>query len=158
MNCDKNLGNLFYGMNFLPLERVVAEFSQDASTKAELGSAYTPDAAEGADRGIKTQDMHNGGWIPLAHNWGDTLIRVDMDPAAGGHRGQVIFTDHAYGVAILLAPGVGQFLAGFADDLESGRYSLKDEALEDGNEFLECAAEVDLANWWKSPRWEHLQR
>jgi cell wall assembly regulator SMI1 len=158
MNSDGNFGSLFHGMTFLPLMRVIAECSQNADSKKEVGSEYTPEVMRNADPGINRPDLHNPGWIPFAHDGGDTLIRVDMNPSADGNRGQVIFTDHSYCVGILLAPSIGKFLTDFANDLENGYYFLNPQAREDGNEFLDCVAEIDLANWWKSSRWKHLEK
>lgn len=158
MNEEANQGSLFYGMSFLSLERVLANYTREAENKRELGNEYTPESVRAADPGIQLKEMHHKDWIPLAHDWGDTLIRVDLNPAASGKSGQVIFTDHVYRVAILLAPSICQFLDTFANDLECGRYFLKPDALEDGDEFLDCAAELDVVNWWKSPRWKHLER
>jgi cell wall assembly regulator SMI1 len=150
MNDTGNFGSLFYGMQFMPLKRVLEE--QSLSSTAT--SAKVP--VKSADRGINSLDLNNPKWIGLTHDYGDTQLRVDMDPGIDGHSGQVIFTDQAYRVAILLAPNIADFLATFTAELEKGLYTLNPEALADGNHFLDCAKEIDIVNWSSSPRWKHL--
>jgi cell wall assembly regulator SMI1 len=149
MNADGNLGSLFFGMRFLPLSRVREEL-------AAVGDNAEPMPVRAGDPAIRCEDMHDRLWVPLAHDLGDTLLRVDLNPAPGGRLGQVIFTDHADDTAILIAPSISRFLADFADDLDAGRYSLNAEALADGNQFLSPAPEIDIVNWSESPRWQHL--
>jgi cell wall assembly regulator SMI1 len=152
MNSDGHLGSLFHGMQFLSLDEVARELGNSNQS----GEDSLPVRA--ADPGIKRNDIHNPKWIALAHDGGDTLIRIDMDPDTQGHAGQVIFTDHDDDTAILLAEGLTQFLAQFANDLETGRYFLNKEALADGQQFLDCVAEIDVVNWSRSPKWKHLKR
>jgi cell wall assembly regulator SMI1 len=104
MNAEGNTGSLFYGMQFMPLKRVLDE-QANASTPA---SEKMPVRA--ADKGVRTHDMHNPKWIGLAHDFGETQLRIDCDPAPGGLHGQVIFTDHADDTAILVAPSVTDLL------------------------------------------------
>jgi cell wall assembly regulator SMI1 len=152
MNSNQNSGSLFFGMQFLPLEKVLRE-----QTKSNVKGAK-PLPVRAADPGIRLADMHNPKWIAFAHDCGDTLLRVDLDPGEGGRLGQVIFTDHADDTVIVLAPSLQAFLADFAGDLEAGRYFLNKDALADGNEFLSPKAEIDVINWSFSPRWKHLAR
>lgn len=152
MNSEKNLGSLFHGMNFLSLERAIREQANSNTTGAQ------PLPVRAADSGIRKADMHNPKWIAFGHDNGETLLRVDLDPGPGGNIGQVIFTDHADETVILLAPSLQHFLAVFVADLESGRYFLNKEALEEGDQFLDCDKEIDVMNWHKSPKWKHLAR
>lgn len=151
MNRDSNPGSLFYGMNFLTLERAISEYGLNDKPGAK------PLPVTAGDTGIRTEDMYNSKWIAVAHV-GRTLVHVDMDPAPAGHVGQVIFTDHDFDVVILLAQSVGQMLWQFVADLEAGRYVLDEESLEDGEEFLSPVPEIDVVNWSFSPRWKHLDK
>lgn len=157
LNDEGNQGSLFHGMNFFDLDRVVSEFSQNVVDVQEGESDSPPEMVVAGDPGIQKGDLFNTAWVPLAHDWGASLIRVDMAPAEGGQSGQVIATDSECRVAMLLAPSISEFLSNFADDLEQGRYHLNADAMEEGNEFLNCAAEIDITNWWQSPRWKHLE-
>jgi cell wall assembly regulator SMI1 len=146
-----NLGSLFYGMQFLTLEQILLRGVNEPSDDK-------PEPVRAADAGIKMVDFHNPKWVSLAEDWGDCQIRVDFDPATNGTRGQVIMTDQTYGTVILLAPSISHLLSDFASDLEGGRYFLNAESLKDGNEYLSCVQEIDVINWYKSPRWKHLER
>lgn len=150
LNFDSNQGNLFYGMGFLSLEDAVAQLELNG----EPGTAASPVRA--ADVGVRKDDMFNPKWIAFGHDWGETLLRIDLDPAPEGTVGQVIFTDYADDTVILLNPSLTSFMADFVRDLEDGRYFLDQEAREEGNHFLDCDAEMDLINWAHSPRWKHL--
>ena len=152
MNNAGNFGSLFVGMNFLTLDAVMREHANNNVAVEPL-----TDMAAVVEPGIKWGRMHNPKWIALAHDFGETLLRVDMDPDSNGQIGQVIFTDHAFDTCILLAPSIGRFLCDFADDLEHGRYFLDPEALKDGKQFLACLTKNDIINWQRSPRWRHLK-
>lgn len=152
MNSNQNSGSLFFGMQFLSLEKAVREHANSNTAGIE------PLPVRASDPGIRKADMNNPKWIAFAHDGGDTLLRVDLDPAPGATVGQVIFTDHADDTVILLAPSLQQFLMTFVDDLESGRYFLDKDALLDENEFLSCDKEIDVVNWSFSPRWKYLAR
>jgi cell wall assembly regulator SMI1 len=155
MNDDSNLGSLFYGMNFLTLERAIVEYGlNDENDEPEAKRM----PATRAEAGIRTEDMHNRKWIAVAHDGGATLIRVDMDPAPAGHPGQVIFTDHDDDVVFLIAQNIGKLLWQFVEDLEAGRYVLDEDAREDGDEFLSPVPEIDVVNWHRSSRWKHLDK
>lgn len=150
MSNESNVGSLFCGMRFLTLDEAVREHANSNLA----GVAALPVRA--ADPGVNRADMHNPNWIAFASAGGDTLLCVDTDPATDGSFGQVIFTDHADNTVIVLARSLSQFLVDFASDLEGGKYSLNQEALEDGNEFLSCSPDIDVVNWHRSPRWKHL--
>lgn len=152
MNSTANLGSLFFGMQFLPLDAVLREY--------ELSnvSGHDPIPVRAADSGVRTEDIHNPKWIAFAHDGGETLLRVDMAPGDSGKIGQVIFTDHADNTVIQLAESLTDFMSQFADDLESGQYSLDKQALEDGDQFLACDPKIDVVNWHRTDRWKHLAR
>jgi cell wall assembly regulator SMI1 len=157
LNQTSGYGNLFHGLNFFDLERVVREITQDRLQSESLGSDYVPVEVRKADTGIRRDDVFNLRWIALGHDWSRLLIRIDLDPGAGGQMGQVICVDSEFQVAIRLAVSVSRFIHDFAEDLEHGKYFLNAEALEEGREFLDCVPEIDVVNWWKSPRWKHLE-
>jgi len=152
MNDEANFGSLFFGMQFMPLTRVLDEQSTASTTASEIMPVRA------ADNGIRTHNMHNRKWIGLAHDSGDTQLRIDCDPDTSGRFGQVIFTDHADDTTILVAPSISELLRTFAEDLHNGLYYLNKEALADGNQFLSCVPEIDIVNWSFSPRWKHLSK
>lgn len=48
---------------------------------------------------------------------------------------------------------MAQLIENFLSDLKHGLYQLNEEALEDGNEFLECDESIDLINWHNGGKW-----
>jgi cell wall assembly regulator SMI1 len=151
MNSEGNLGSLFYGMQFLTLQEAIREFKNNDVPVDNL------EPVRAADSGIRREDIFNPKWIAFAHDGGETLLHVDMDPAPTGTAGQVIFTDHADDTVILLNKNLLQFMKQFVDDLAAGRYFLNQEALAEGDEFLDCKPDIDVINWSFSSRWEHLK-
>lgn len=149
MNTVGNLGSLFHGMRFLSLEEAIHEHA-DASKEGD------PLPVRAGSAEVRKAAMHNPRWIAFAHDGGDTLLRVDMDPDPKGKAGQVIFTDHSDDTVIILAPDMAEFLTQFSDDLEADRYFLDQDALADGNHFLKCDESIDVVNWASSPKWNHL--
>lgn len=67
-------------------------------------------------------DWWNRHWIPVTGEGVDDSIQVDLDPAPGGKRGQVIYWSHEVGPARVLADDFGQWIERIADDLEAGEY------------------------------------
>ncbi len=152
MNDSGNLGSLFYGYEFLSLERVHDEL------ESQIGLDEDDLPVRIADKGVNKANMHNLKWVPFAHDGGDTLLRLDLDPGSGGTKGQVIFTDHEVDAVIVLASSISELLKQFGNDLNKGLYWLDEDALADGNEFLKCDDEVDVCNWSNSLRWEYLRK
>jgi cell wall assembly regulator SMI1 len=63
-------------------------------------------------------------WVPaLAHVNGDATC-VDLGPAPGGILGQVFDWAHDNGPGVVYARDYAEVLAGFASDLEAGRYTV----------------------------------
>ncbi len=143
-----NLGNFCYGLSFLPLAQVQAALPQ------------TPTAAAGAtplkqtDAAVRSDNLRNPRWLPLGFDGAHTWLRLDLDPAPAGSYGQVIFVDEEYETAFRVADSVAALLADFARDLEAGLYCLNPDAADDGHEFLEADARIDLVNWQSAARWQ----
>jgi cell wall assembly regulator SMI1 len=153
MNEEGNLGNLFCGMEFLDLSRVTSDHRERRILADE------PLDLRVADPGIRTENLRNPRWVALACDGsGTTWLRVDMDPADGGRCGQVIFVDEAHYVGILLGSSIAEYLQSFAENLEQMQYFLDPDALDGGNEFLNCAPEIDVINWFRVPGWNYLKR
>ena len=79
---------------------------------------------------------------------------LDLAPTESGKIGQIIFVDHEYSVAILVADSMFALVQQFSEDLQQGLYHLNEDALEDDNEFLETDVSIDLVNWHNSTRWQ----
>jgi cell wall assembly regulator SMI1 len=50
---------------------------------------------------------------------------ADLDPAPGGHVGQIIWFQHTDGPIRVVASGFADWLRQYAADLEGGRYRLQ---------------------------------
>lgn len=148
MNEDENLGSLFYGMEFLSLERI-------ENYREERSDLFDEIFVLGyADPQINKINAHHPDWIIFAHDGGRTGLYLDLAPTESGKIGQIIFVDHEYSVAILVADSMFALVQQFSEDLQQGLYHLNEDALEDDNEFLETDVSIDLVNWHNSTRWQ----
>ena len=84
------------------------------------------------------------------------LSRGSLDPDSEGKFGQVVFFDSDYQVAILVADSLSELFENFLIDLESGHYELLPEALDDGVHWLEGKGELNIINWYHSPKWSFI--
>lgn len=146
---SENLGSLFYGMDFLPLERIIRE--------REPASDRSATALRKADPAINGDDSENLGWIRFGFDGSHTALLLDLAPTEQGRYGQIIFVDDEYGVAILVADSTAHLLESFSRHLEEGLYALDADALEDGNHYLEADQSIDIVNWASTDRWKHLE-
>ena len=64
--------------------------------------------------------------------------------------------DYDMGIALLLNKSISEMVAQFENDLSNDRYSLQEDALEDGVHWLEPDQEIDPVNWYISPRWHYV--
>lgn len=147
MNDEENLGSLFYGMEFLSFNKIKDKRVDLADLVDELF------VIEHADPQINKTNAHHPDWIIFAHDGGRTGLYLDLAPTSLGKVGQIIFVDHDYNVAILVANSIAELIQQFSEDLQQALYHLNEEALEDDNEFLETDASIDLVNWYSSQRW-----
>jgi cell wall assembly regulator SMI1 len=97
-------------------------------------------------RGAVKPLMLHPRWLPFTSMNGDVIRYFDFDPAPGGIAGQVIEVDPEGCSYQVLADSLGSFLANYADELESGAYSVA----EDG--FIESSVEADPLEWGM-PSW-----
>lgn len=61
-------------------------------------------------------------WLPLTDCGSGNHFCADLDPAPGGHVGQIIWFDRVDGPVRVVASGFAEWLALYATDLEAGRY------------------------------------
>ena len=111
-------GILPWGYFLLPLPCVLDSWR---AWKAQL-DREPRDAAPTEPKGPIRPVYWNPRWVPVSHNGGGDHQCIDLDPAAGGRAGQVIQFSHEVGPLCVLAAGFGQWLQGYARDLEAGRY------------------------------------
>lgn len=141
-----NFGSFFYGLSFLPLAEVAAIRQQHAAATA-------PVPLRRAHPGLKADNAQRPQWLCLGFDGAHVWLCVDLDPVDGHRYGQVILVDEELETAFPVADSVGALLTDFAHDLEHGHYTLDPDALDDGNEYLTPAPEIDLINWSAAKRW-----
>jgi len=145
----ENCGSLFYAMDVYPIAQVEERYIEKSDMVDQLV------ALKAADLGIDAHNAFNADWIKFAGDGDCTGLYLDLAPTAQGHYGQVIFIDEELEIAFIVARSIKQLLEGFNADLQAGYYQLDQDALEDGHEFLQCDAAIDLTNWQFSQRWKN---
>ena len=119
---------IFFGLALLPLEEVLREWSfwraveRDPSTGANPRLLATMGSLP--PKWCK-RAYANRGWLPLISDRSGNYVGVDLDPGTGGEWGQVIVFGRDFDRKCVLWRGEGdggwgRWLAGFADELESG--------------------------------------
>lgn len=143
--------NFVYGIPLLSIEQSIAQL-------AGVDSPHDDIKLKHCDKGIKGRYTFGKLRIPIADDAGTCILCVDLDPDIEGVSGQVILIDHESGVALKLADSVEDCIESFASDLISGKYTLQEDALEDGVHWLSPAREIDPVNWFNSPTWKYVSR
>ena len=92
-----------------------------------MGHFKGPDFVSSPQHGIKNV-WFSLKWIPVCENQNGDFVCVDMDPAIGGHAGQVIEFTRDYGPTRVLARSFRDWLTNIVVELERGRYRYDDEA------------------------------
>jgi cell wall assembly regulator SMI1 len=112
---------LTYG-EVMPVEGVEAMWRRYDQWQREngygLGADWQPDQLSGPIKSIWWNRLR----IPVTDNGGGDPVMIDLDPAEGGTRGQVIKFSHEVGPVRVLAPSWAEWLRGIADGLEAGKY------------------------------------
>lgn len=78
------------------------------------------------DAGIK-DDWWNTKWIPITSDGAGNHICIDLDPAQGGKRGQIISMIHDSPERELLANSFEEFIKEYVSDLEKGKCAYYEE-------------------------------
>ncbi len=150
LNGEENLGSFFYGMSFLPLAEVL--WWMEHQRQHETEPVVPLDKAATA---LNPQNRQNPLWLRLGFDGSHTWLMIDLDPSKLGTYGQVIFLDEEYETAFLVADSVAGLLATFAQDLSMGLYQLNPDAAEDGEDYIDPDASIDLVNWYSAERWQN---
>lgn len=149
-NDPDKITNFFNGVPFISIEQTIQTLGEDdyLHNQSELNHA---------DFGINSAYTFDKTRIPIGDDAGTCVICVDVSPTKEGTPGQVILIDYDYQVALKLANSVSEYLSDFEKDLKNGKYSLLEEALEDGVHWLQPDRDVDPVNWFNSPTWKYVQ-
>jgi cell wall assembly regulator SMI1 len=114
------------GWELLPTEGIADQWRTWRETMAamrELGvlTSEPGGLASEPDPGIRS-DWWNVGWIPLASDGAGDSLCVDLAPAPGGRKGQLITMIHDDSPRPLVAGSFHEWLSALADGMESGAY------------------------------------
>lgn len=150
MNYEENMGNFFHGMQLLPTDGIIA----DQEFRIEQSKDNQPIPLTHFDKEIDGTNFYNLNWIALSFDGSRSYLRLDLSPSDKGTYGQIIFIDGDYHVGLLIANSITELLENFANDIDNGLYSLNEEALEDGQHYLELDTQIDLINWHNIPKWK----
>ncbi len=124
----KVLAPLFGGYEFNTLNDVAAQWAawrdiREHYTPAELDENFNDSVEVRGHDPVRKLYTHES-WIPFATDGGGNSLALDLDPAAGGTRGQIIVIGSDEDQRRVLAPGLTAFLANLATMLEVGRLTI----------------------------------
>ncbi len=114
-------GGLFDAGEFLSTDEVRRQWSIWKELLGEFVD-ITSDPAPGVK-----DDWFNAQWIPFTHDGGGDHLCLDLDPAEGGTRGQIITMWHDEGSRDLLADSFGDWFAGYVGAVCAGKYAFSDD-------------------------------
>lgn len=64
--------------------------------------------------------------------------------------------DYEMNVALMLNDSIQELVNQFEEELKNNKYSLQEDALDDGVHWLDPIREIDPVNWFNSPRWQYV--
>ena len=150
INDEENMGNFFYGMLLFSIDDIISD--QEFRISQSKGNPLI--LLNHCDPEIDGTNIYNLNWVGFGSDGSRCSLRLDLSPSGKGTYGQIIFIDGTYNVGLLIANSMTDLINKFANDLETGMYSLNEEALEDEQHFLETAQEIDIENWHHIERWK----
>ncbi len=150
-NNPKTYSNFAYGVEFINIQRCIDHITSYLKSEYNCPIQHT-------DPEIKNEYLEGKLRVPIGDDNGTSLICVDLDPSEKGKYGQVILIDYKMGISLKLADSVTDYINRFARDLKAGKYSLQEDALEDGVEWLDPISEIDPINWFNSPTWSYVNQ
>lgn len=118
---------LFYGLNFLPLDRVYEEWRSWAEiidSQGENGMKELSMFSTSHVPGFIKAAYANKKWVPFAHDWAGNYLGLDFDPAENGTVGQVINFGRDEDEKFVIAKSFSEFMQWYTAELESGNYSI----------------------------------
>ncbi|MCC6622398.1 MAG: SMI1/KNR4 family protein [Deltaproteobacteria bacterium] len=95
------------------------EIAAEWKTSCEFPAEWEPPGSPAVRSG-----WYRDGWIPFASTGGGDLLVVDTEPGPDGRVGQVLDWRHDHHARPVVAPDLSTWLAGLADELEAGLWSV----------------------------------
>ena len=111
------------GMQFLPLEKALADFAFFQGLEDEM-------TAMGTDA-VREEPLSRLTWIPIAYDCARAWLVVDLTPAEGGTAGQVTALDYDTDQCWLLADSLDGLFGKMTDWLRQGILTIDTESFEE---------------------------
>jgi cell wall assembly regulator SMI1 len=121
----------WYGLNFLPLDRVQHEcemWRQVLKESSPESLASLASRMKSTPPGYVKRQYANDRWIPFAYDWGGNYLGVDLSPDEYGTYGQVINFGRDEERKIAVSPSVGAFITWMVSELGTGNFNIKEES------------------------------
>jgi cell wall assembly regulator SMI1 len=120
---QKAVDHLFDVWELSPIKSVASHWTNmcevERQLKQELSGAVRV-RVTGPVRPVRWSDL----WVPFADSGMGYKLCLDLDPAPGGNRGQVVEFRHDVSERVVHAPSFADWLSREADDFEGGRYKI----------------------------------
>lgn len=109
----------FAGLQFQPIEKILYDLDFFKSAQDELTAMGT--------RAIREEPMCKLDWVPFAFDGSRAWLVMDLSPAEGGTRGQIITVDYDRDCCYLLADGMDCLLGKMISWFEGGLLAIRSE-------------------------------
>lgn len=119
---ERGCTGVFYGLEFLPISRMLEEWRFAAREAESLPFA------EAAPTAVVRRASANRHWIPFAADGGGNFLAIDLQPGPRGARGQVINFGRDEILQYALARNVSEFIAWVVGELARGNVSIGEGA------------------------------
>jgi internalin A len=124
-NGEDRMGpGLFFGLRFLSLEELAAEWQVWADLEEEYGEE---DNHYSVPLGWIKERYINRGWLPISEDGGGNHLGIDMAPAEQGIAGQVINFGRDEETKYVIAHQLSDMLRFIRDTVKEGRFKVNDE-------------------------------
>jgi len=120
---DPQAGGLLDNTEFLSTERILDEWT--VWNDLLIGGDFNGISSEPA-YGVK-DDWWNPKWIPFTYNGSGDHHCIDLDPAEGGSRGQVITMWHDMGDREILGKNFSRWFAKYVNAVLEGKYAYSED-------------------------------
>jgi cell wall assembly regulator SMI1 len=119
---ERGCTGVFYGLEFLPISRVLEEWRFAAREAESLPFA------EATPTAVVRRASANRHWIPFAADGGGNFLAIDLQPGPRGARGQVINFGRDEILQYALTRNVSEFIDWVVGELARGNVSIGEGA------------------------------